>query len=172
MFAVAAALLCEIPVKDIRSAVRKFKGLEHRQEIFGTWEDVTWINDSKSTSLDAVRTALEAFEKPLLWIAGGRFKGGDFESLRGLVSEKVKEAHFYGEAVSYLSRALKGACPVFSYGPLLDVIESLKSRAKSGDTVLLSPGCSSFDQFKNFEERGKFFKEQVNKLYALVPAQV
>ena len=167
MFAAAAAILCKAPIEMIRSVIQQFEGLEHRQEILGIWEGVTWVNDSKSTSVDAVRTALEAFEGPILWIAGGRFKGGDFESLKGLISHKVKEAHFYGEASSVLTRCLKGTCPIFSHGPLQEAIENIRMRAKSGDTVILSPGCSSFDQFKNFEERGLFFKEQVSKLYAL-----
>src|SRR5574341_98668 len=172
MFASMAATLCGVSAKDIRSVVQQFRGLEHRQEIFGIWEEVTWVNDSKSTSVDAVRSALEAFEGSVIWIAGGRFKGGDFESLRALISAKVKEAHFYGEAAPSLSRCLRGACPIFSYGPLRSVIENVRTRAKSGDIVILSPGCSSFDQFRNFEDRGRFFKEQVNKLYVCATAQV
>jgi UDP-N-acetylmuramoylalanine--D-glutamate ligase len=167
MFAAAAALEAGVSCDAIQSAVKKFKGLPHRQEVLGLRDGVTWINDSKSTSVDAVRSALEAFKAPIVWIAGGHYKGGEFDVLRDLVAEKVKSAHFYGEAASILSKALKGVCPIYTYGPLAKAVEEVKNQIRSGDTVVFSPGCSSFDQFKNFEERGEFFRSTVAKVLSL-----
>lgn len=168
MFAACAARLCGVSGEVLRRVLGQFRGLEHRQEVFGVWEGVRWVNDSKATSVDAVRKALEAFEPPILWVAGGRFKGGDFESLKPAVAQKVKEAYFYGEARSLLARHLEGACPTFLKPSLKDAIEEIRSRARPGDTVLFSPGCASFDQFKNFEERGRFLKSEVERHFAEV----
>ncbi|MBI3277473.1 MAG: UDP-N-acetylmuramoyl-L-alanine--D-glutamate ligase [Chlamydiae bacterium] len=164
MFASLAALLCGVSISTIYHAVKNFKGLEHRQEIFDCSEGRKWVNDSKSTSVDAVRSSLDAFDLPIIWIAGGHYKGGDFTFLKPWILKKVKESHFYGEAAPLLAKYLKGTSPLFLHGPLRDAIEAVRLRAKEGDTIIFSPGCSSFDQFKNFEERGRFFKEEVRRV--------
>ncbi|MBI1883822.1 MAG: UDP-N-acetylmuramoyl-L-alanine--D-glutamate ligase [Chlamydiae bacterium] len=167
MFAVTAASLCGISLETIRRTVSSFSGLEHRQEIFAKWEGARWVNDSKATSVDAVRSALEVFPKPILWLAGGRFKGGDFELLKPLLSGKVKKAYFYGEAGPLIYEKLKDACKSLLCSSLKDVVHVLREQVSPQDTVLLSPGCSSFDQFKNFEERGRYFKDQVRSAFEL-----
>lgn len=159
MCAAAAAKLCGVSSAGIRKSILSFNGLEHRQELAGVYGGIRFINDSKATSVDAVRAALDAFYYPLVWIAGGRYKGGDFGSLRERVSRKVREAHFYGEASAILSQSLKGSCPIFVHTELAAAVRGAWARALSGDSVLFSPGCSSFDQFKNFEERGRAFKD-------------
>ncbi len=167
MFASAASLLAGASISCIRETVKNFLGLEHRQEKFGNWENVQWVNDSKATSVDAVRSALEAFSKPVVWIAGGRLKSGDFSLLKNLVKEKVREAHFYGEAASKLEACFKDVCPSFHHHLLKDTIIQIRERVKAQDNILLSPGCASFDQFKNFEERGSLFKKWVQESYRL-----
>ncbi len=167
MFASAASLLAGASVACIRETIKNFAGLEHRQEKFGNWDGIQWVNDSKSTSVDAVRSALEAFPKPIVWIAGGRLKSGDFSSLKNLVKEKVREGHFYGEAASKLEACFKEVCPSFTHHLLKDVIALVRERGKAQDTILLSPGCASFDQFKNFEERGSLFKKWIQESYRL-----
>lgn len=171
MFASSAAFLAGVSASTICSAVKRFSGLEHRQEIFGKWDDISWVNDSKSTSVDAIRTALEGFSKPVVWIAGGRSKGGDFSSLKPLITQKVREAHFYGEAASKLNQCFGGICPTFVHGLLKDAIEVIQRNVRAQDTVVFSPGCASFDQFKNFEERGRLFKEWVREVYQLSSVQ-
>ncbi len=142
---------------------KAFKGLPHRTEFVETIKRVRFINDSKSTNPDSLRKALESFEKVIL-IAGGSNKGLDFGKLRELFKERVKGAVFIGETAELLSETFKGLSTILRANSMEEAVKKAFELSEPGDTVLLSPGCASFDMFKNFEERGEAFKKAVLKL--------
>lgn len=143
---------------------KAFKGLEHRCEQVAQIRGVTFINDSKATTVESCMWALENIHSPVILIAGGRHKGVDYSQILDLAQKKVKSTILVGEASKIISDAFKGkvACEVAKSMP--DAVEKAFKLAKSGDCVLLSPMCSSFDMFLNYEERGRVFKEAVNVL--------
>jgi UDP-N-acetylmuramoylalanine--D-glutamate ligase len=162
--AVAVAQLAGCDDSAISKALKQFSGLEHRLEWVREKDGVTYINDSKGTNVGAAIRSLESFSKPIIWIAGGREKGSDFSVLRGVVRSRAKEVILYGEARNKMRAALNGVTRIVEVEKLSDAITFAVSVAVPGDVVLLSPACASFDQFRNFEERGKFFKEAVKNL--------
>jgi UDP-N-acetylmuramoylalanine--D-glutamate ligase len=164
MAAVAVGLLCNADIERLRETFRYFAGLEHRLEEVTTIQGVTFYNDSKATNIDSVSKALESFDRPLILLMGGRDKGGDFASLGSLIKEKVKLLLLVGEASGKIASSLAGIVPIRCLKTYSEAIETGFKHAKPKDIFLFSPGCTSFDMFTNFEERGKYFKKQVINL--------
>lgn len=144
--------------EEIFEALLSFKGLEHRQEIVGSFEGVLYVNDSKATNSDATCRALASFEN-IHWIAGGRAKETSFAHMLPCLA-KVKSCHFIGEAAGLLAGDLKPEYLTIHDG-LAEAVAAAKLMAIKGDTVLLSPACTAFDQFRDFEARGRAFKTLV-----------
>ncbi len=149
--------------EEIIEGLKSFRGLPHRTEKVAELNGITFINDSKSTNPDSLKKALESFQSIIL-IAGGSDKGLEFKHLRPLFRERVKSAVFIGESAETLEKTYKDMIPVKRASSMLEAVRKAFQAAEAGDTVLLSPGCASFDMFKNFEERGEAFKREVLKL--------
>lgn len=162
--AVLAALCVGIPREAIQEGVRTFQGLEHRLEKVAQFRGITFINDSKATTVESARQALGAFSGKILLIAGGRDKKGDFVSLREAVSQKVRKLFLIGEARLKMREAFAGCVEIGEADSLESAVWKAYREARSGETVLLSPMCASFDMFENFEARGRAFKEVVHRL--------
>ncbi len=142
----------------------QFKGVEHRLEYVRTINGIDFINDSKSTTVEAGRWALSTLEKPIVMICGGRDKNLDFSVLRELVGRKVKKMLVIGEAKEKMKKAFADVVSVEECESFESAVARAQKSAATGDCVLLSPMCASYDMFKNFEERGRIFKELVAKL--------
>jgi UDP-N-acetylmuramoylalanine--D-glutamate ligase len=164
MAAATIGLLCGCPIDGIRDVLRTFPGLEHALEIVRDRRGVRFVNDSKGTNVDATLKALESFEAPIVLIAGGRDKGGDFARLREPILRRAKRVILIGEAAGRLRTALSGFDRISNAGSLREAVEAAASEAVSGDVVLLSPACASFDMFADYGDRGTQFKELVNRL--------
>jgi len=164
MAAAAMALLAHCPPDAVRESLKEFGGLEHRLELVRELEGVTYINDSKGTNVGAVVKSIESFREPLILIAGGRDKAGDFSVLRDLVSQKVKAILLIGEASGKIRDALGDVTETVMAKDLAEAVTLSRLRAKKGDVVLLSPACASFDMFRDYEDRGKQFKKIVMEL--------
>jgi UDP-N-acetylmuramoylalanine--D-glutamate ligase len=156
--AVAAARLLGVPAPEAGGALNTFRGLEHRMELFARRGGVAWYNDSKATNVDSASVALASFERGVIWIAGGRHKGSPYTPLRPLVEGRVKAALLIGEAAPLIAADLGGAADIRMCETLENAAREAAALSVPGDTVLLSPACSSFDQFRNYEERGRAFK--------------
>ncbi|MEW5795126.1 MAG: UDP-N-acetylmuramoyl-L-alanine--D-glutamate ligase [Candidatus Zixiibacteriota bacterium] len=141
-----------------------FPGVEHRLERAGVVAGVTFINDSKATNVDSVRWALRSVETPLYLILGGRDKGGEFELLAETGRGKIRGIVAIGEAREKIFNALGKLVPTQFADNLEEAIHKCFEMAHPGETVLLSPGCASFDQFENYEHRGRVFKDVVSRL--------
>lgn len=161
--AATAAALLGIASSSISKVMQSFSGVPHRLEKVDTINGITFINDSKATNVDAVKVALDSFHDPVWLILGGRDKKGDFLSLYPH-THKVKEVLTIGECEDVIATALRDAVRLRQCGSLKSAVEIAYSKAQSGDIVLLSPGCASFDQFDNFEHRGNVFKDLVKAL--------
>lgn len=164
MAAVAAALLLGFSPEVIAHTLKGFKGLEHRLEFVREVNGVRYINDSKGTNVGAVMKSIEGFSEPVLLIAGGRDKGSDFTPLRPLIKDKVKKLILIGEAREKIKSALEQITETVYADSLEEAVDIAMRGAEKGDVVLLSPACASFDMFKNFEDRGRQFKEIVRKI--------
>ncbi|HKW85658.1 MAG TPA: UDP-N-acetylmuramoyl-L-alanine--D-glutamate ligase [Nitrospiraceae bacterium] len=164
MAAATIGLLCGCPTESIRHVLQIFPGLEHALELVRERQGVRFVNDSKGTNVDATIKALESFEEPVLLIAGGRDKGGDFRKLREPVRRRVKRVILIGEAASRIREALGDVGCISQAVTLRDAVTMAASEARSGDVVLLSPACASFDMFADYQDRGRQFKELVNQL--------
>lgn len=160
----AMALLAGCPPDAVASVLRGFPGLEHRLEFVREFEGVRYINDSKGTNVGAVIKSLEGFSEPVILIAGGRDKAGDFAPLRPLVKEKVKALILIGEAAGKMKHILGDLTGTVLAGDMEDAVQKARESADSGDVVLLSPACASFDMFRDFEDRGERFKKAVRGL--------
>jgi UDP-N-acetylmuramoylalanine--D-glutamate ligase len=163
--AAAAAWICDVGMESVRRALRDFSGLPHRMETVGSWNGVSFINDSKATNPDAVLRALRSMGGPVVLIAGGKEKGFDYSVLRDEVSRTVKAAVLIGEAREKMQHDLGGAAETVLAAGLADAVRKAVGLAAPGDTVLLSPSCSSYDMFRNFEERGEEFKRIVREIH-------
>ena len=163
LVSVLASLKNNIPVNYIKNAINNFKGIEHRLELVATINNVMYINDSKATSMNAVTSALKSFDKNIILIMGGRNKNIDFAPLSDIINERVKKLILMGEAAESLNDMILSDKKII-IKDFTDAFNYVSSLAVSGDIVLLSPGCASFDSFKNYEERGKYFKSLVYKL--------
>jgi UDP-N-acetylmuramoylalanine--D-glutamate ligase len=163
--AILAAKLMNIPIPDIQKAVHEFQGVEHRLEFVAEIDGVRYYNDSKATNVDSAYYALESFRtEKIFWIAGGKHKGSPYMPLQELVRSKVRFMVLIGQAAPIIEKDLEGCAPVIKAKTLEDAVQQSHQLAKPGDVVVLSPACSSYDMFKNYEERGKLFKDAVHKL--------
>jgi UDP-N-acetylmuramoylalanine--D-glutamate ligase len=160
----AIALDCGCSLAAIRQVLRTFPGLEHALEVVRDRQGVRFINDSKGTNVDATVKALESFTEPVVLIAGGRDKGGDFSKLAGPVSRKVKRLILIGEAAPLIQSAVGGFDRISRVGSLPEAVEFAAREAGPGDVVLLSPACASFDMFLDYQDRGRKFKALVKAL--------
>lgn len=145
---------------ELGDHLSSFKPLEHRCEHFATWEGKKFVNDSKSTNVDSTKTALDSYSEPLILILGGISKKEGF----GAISKykQVKDIYLFGQDASYIANSTKWNANVYIYQTLDEVLNDMFSKIqKNVKTVLFSPGCASFDQYKNFEQRGDFFKKEV-----------
>jgi UDP-N-acetylmuramoylalanine--D-glutamate ligase len=164
MAASAMALLAGCPVQPVIDSLREFGGLEHRLEFVRELKGVRYFNDSKGTNVGAVLKSLESFSQPIILIAGGRDKAGDFSQLKRLVKEKVKALVLIGEASGKIRKALGDVTDTITAADLIDAVLISQNMSAEGDVVLLSPACASFDMFKDFEDRGRQFKKMVMEL--------
>lgn len=167
---VMAALLATAALgADLRraaTALADFAGLPHRTETIASKDGIDWVDDSKATNPHAAARALEGCNRPIVWIAGGRDKGLDYDALAESACDRVREAILIGEAAPKLARALAGRVPCSEVGNLGAAVGRAAQVARAGDVVLLAPACSSHDQFANYEARGRAFREQVAALGA------
>ena len=165
MAAICVAQLLNISNESIKESLTSFKNIQHRLEHFLTIQKVKYINDSKATNVNAVYYALESLKAPIIWIIGGVDKGNDYSDLIPLVKNKVKAIICLGKDNSKPIEIFSNYCDlIVSTNNMKDAVKSAYEFAKQDDTVLLSPACASFDLFKNFEDRGDKFKEEVRKL--------
>ncbi|MFH2013071.1 MAG: UDP-N-acetylmuramoyl-L-alanine--D-glutamate ligase [Pseudomonadota bacterium] len=164
MASIAAAEVCGCNPEDIQEALNSFNGVEHRMEFVEEISGVKYYNDSKATNVGAVEKALESFEQPIILIAGGRDKGTGYESLSKLVKERVKKLILIGEAREIIFETLGPLTQTLKKDTLEEAVEMAWTKSSPGDIVLLSPACSSYDMFNNYEERGERFKTIVRRL--------
>lgn len=165
MAAVAVAKLMGVEDKQIEQALETFENADHRLQLVGVAKEVSYINDSKATNVEAVWYALEGIKQPIVWIAGGVDKGNDYTSLIELAREKVKVLVCLGTDNEKLKEAFGKVIPIIAETTSIDYAVRLsRSLATAGDVVLLSPACASFDLFNNYEHRGQRFKEAVEKI--------
>jgi UDP-N-acetylmuramoylalanine--D-glutamate ligase len=162
--AACAAHLVGAAPKAIAEGVGTFAGVEHRLEFVATIGGVDFYNDSKATNVDATLKAVDAFAGRLLVILGGKDKGGDLTLLREPLRERARCALLIGAAAEKIGAQLAGALPLESAGTMDRAVERAFALARPGDTVLLAPACASFDQFENYEHRGRVFKQLVREL--------
>lgn len=150
---------------DVQIAFGTFAGLPHRMVLVRELDGVTWINDSKGTNVDATLKSLEGFDgSSVILILGGKDKAGEFERMRDLVAAKARTILTIGKAADRISEALQGSSEIVPAENMDNAVQWAREHAKAGDTVLLSPACASFDQYRNFEHRGEHFEELVRAL--------
>jgi UDP-N-acetylmuramoylalanine--D-glutamate ligase len=163
----AAALMARqagASLEQIRAAVMSFPGVEHRLEFVREIGGVAWYNDSKATNVDATLKAIAAFPGRLWVILGGKDKNSDYTPLAAPLREKAHAALLIGAASEKIEAQLRGAVPLIRCETLATAVEEADARATAGDTALLAPACASFDQFQDFEHRGREFKRMVQAL--------
>jgi UDP-N-acetylmuramoyl-L-alanine--D-glutamate ligase len=165
MAATIAARLLAVRDQSLRQSLKGFKGADHRLEEVKVVDGVTYVNDSKATNVNSVFFALDTIKTPIVWIVGGQDKGNDYQSLMPYVQEKVKAIVCLGVDNTPLLRSFASVMPnLVEARSMEEAVRLAKHFAASGDTVLLSPACASFDLFDNYEHRGNMFKEAVAKL--------
>jgi UDP-N-acetylmuramoylalanine--D-glutamate ligase len=161
----AALLACRALGADVAKAALGLAGFEpppHRRERVAHHAGVAWVDDSKATNPSAARLALRSLAGPAVWIAGGRGKGVDLRALADEAASRVRTAVLIGESAAEIEAALAGRIPVRRAADLGEAVAIAGAAARPGDTVLLSPACASFDQFRNYEERGERFRQAVS----------
>jgi len=169
--AVAAARLATVPAESIRKTVANFQAVEHRLEFVATANAVDYYNDSKATNVDASAKAIAAFPGGIHLILGGRDKNSNYADLSDLLRKRVKAVYTIGSAAAKIEQQLRGIIPIVSCETLDKAVTAARAAAHPGDIVLLSPACSSFDQFESYEHRGRVFKELVLELTTLERAR-
>jgi UDP-N-acetylmuramoylalanine--D-glutamate ligase len=162
--AVAAARLAGADPAAIAKAVRSFAGVEHRLEFVAEIGGVRYYNDSKATNVDATLKALDSFPGRILIILGGKDKGSDYTVLQKPLREKAILALLIGAAAEKIEKQIAGSVALENAGTLERAVEVASHAARPGDIVLLAPACASFDQFQNYEHRGRVFKDLVHQL--------
>ena len=162
--ACVAARFLGVDVGAMARVARAFEGLSHRMEVVGERNGVRWVNDSKGTNVGATAMSLESLAANVLLIAGGTDKGGDLAPLRAVVKRKVRQMILVGEAAERFARFFHGCVPVVLAKTLDEAVRFSHEEARRGDTVLFSPACSSFDQFRDYAHRGDVFRAMVNEL--------
>jgi UDP-N-acetylmuramoylalanine--D-glutamate ligase len=164
MSALAAARLCGADPRGVQKAMDTFAGLEHRVEYVGEEGGIRFYNDSKATTVASVVRALECFQDPVLLLAGGKDKGGPFAPMREPLRRHVRRLFLYGEASGRMARELDGTTEMERADDLAGAVMQARRAARTGDVILLSPACSSFDGFRDYEERGHRFKDLVREI--------
>ncbi len=164
--AALAALAAGASPEGVQAALAGFSGLPHRLEHVGRVNGVDFVNDSKGTNVDAVRRALECYGTPVVLIMGGLDKGGNFALLTEAVRRRVKALVLMGKATGIIRAALGGLVPTVAAADMAVAVRAAAEQAAPGETVLLSPGCASFDQYPNYEARGEDFRRAVRSLTA------
>jgi UDP-N-acetylmuramoylalanine--D-glutamate ligase len=162
--AATIARLAGAPPEAIRKAVAEFGGLEHALEPVMVIAGIRFINDSKATNVESARRAIESFEGRLVPIIGGRFKGGDLRDLRGALEGRSTAVIAIGEARPAIRQALGDMLAVVEAESMAEAVRAALAAAPPGGTVLLAPACASFDMFRDYAERGRVFKREVQKL--------
>ncbi len=161
---IAVGMLAGCEAEQIRGAVRNFKAVEHRLEFVTRIAGVEYYNDSKATNVDATIKALESFPGNIHLILGGKDKGSDYTVLNDLLRERVKRVYTIGAAAAKIESQIQGAVEINHSETLDSAIRRASESAVAGDIVLLAPACASFDQFQNYQQRGKVFKDAVRAL--------
>ena len=161
--AALAALACGISPKAVQQVIDGFPGLPHRMQFSGSIDGVDYYNDSKGTNLGAVAAALCSLDKPLTLLLGGRDKDSDFTELKSVLGGKVQKVVCFGEAGPSIHGQIKDFAPAVLAGSLKDAFNLARKEALSGQAVLLSPGCASFDEFRNYGHRGDYFMQLVKE---------
>ena len=164
MASILASHQFAVSPRVMRRSIEAFAGLEHRLEKVLSLRRVDFINDSKATTVDATLKALQSFDRTTILILGGRDKGADFTPLRKALRKKVKKVILLGEAKNKIRKSLSGAVRMEEASTLREAVNLSYAAAAPGDLVLLAPACTSFDMFKNFEDRGRAFKREVRRL--------
>jgi UDP-N-acetylmuramoylalanine--D-glutamate ligase len=162
--AVAAASLAGADPGAIAKGVRSFAGVEHRLEFVAEIAGVRYYNDSKATNVDATLKALDAFPGRILILLGGKDKGSDYTVLQRPLREKAILALLIGAAADKIEKQIAGSVAIERAGTIERAVEIASHAARPGDVVILAPACASFDQFQNYEHRGRVFKELVHQL--------
>ena len=161
--AVCASRLAGAPVQAIAEAIEKFQAVEHRLEFVTKINGVEFYNDSKATNVDATAKAIAAFSGGIHLILGGKDKGSDYTQLSDLLRARVRAIYTIGSAAAKIESQLRGVVSILSCETLDNAVSAAGAAARPGEVVLLAPACSSFDQFENYEQRGRVFKELVNE---------
>jgi UDP-N-acetylmuramoylalanine--D-glutamate ligase len=161
--AVCAARQAGAPAESIRTAIESFQAVEHRLEFVTRINGVDFYNDSKATNVDATAKAIAAFSSGIHLILGGKDKNSDYTQLSQLLRARVRAIYTIGSAAAKIESELRGVVPILSCETLDNAVSAAGSAARPGEVVLLAPACSSFDQFENYEQRGRVFKELVNE---------
>jgi UDP-N-acetylmuramoylalanine--D-glutamate ligase len=164
MAAIATAKAIGIPAEIIQQTLEEFPGLEHRLEFVREKDGVRYYNDSKGTNVGAVVKSLASFSVPVILLAGGVDKGGDYGVLREGVGKRVKRLVLFGAAKKMIAKALGALAETVIVDDMEAAVRDAHQHARPGDVVLLSPACSSFDMFRNYAERGRIFKSLVQAL--------
>ena len=159
--AVCASRLAGVEAAAIRSAIENFHAVEHRLEFVATLNGVDYYNDSKATNVDAAAKAIGSFSGGIHLILGGKDKNSDYTQLSALLKERVKAVYTIGAAAAKIESHIRGDVPIVSAGTLVAAVNEAADGAMPGEIVLLAPACSSFDQFENYEHRGRVFRELV-----------
>jgi len=164
--AMALAEAVHVPLDAMKRAVSRFHGLHHRTELVAERDGVRWIDDSKGTNVGATAAALNGMDAPVILIAGGDGKGADFSELRAPVAKRARAVVLIGRDAPLIEQALAGVVPVVNAKDMHAAVRAAAHLAQSGDVVLLSPACASFDMFRNYEHRGQVFAQAVKELLA------
>jgi UDP-N-acetylmuramoylalanine--D-glutamate ligase len=174
MAATLASQLAGVKPAYIKSTLRNFKGVEHRQEFVREVNGIKYVNNSKATTVEAVEMSLKSYDEPIVLIMGGKDKGNDYSTIYELAKKKVKAIVATGYSADIIVKNFKGKVPITTVATIGEAKPNLESMQKTidvatslavkGDVVLLSPACTSFDWFKDYEERGTIFKQLVNRL--------
>src|SRR6202163_1683381 len=143
---------------------KRFEGLEHAMELVGEVDGVRFVNDSKATNVESALRSIESFDRGLVPIIGGRFKGGDLGLLRRPLGPRATAVVAIGEARPLVREALAGAVDVHDAGSLEEAVAMAHALARPAGVVLLAPACASFDMFQDYAERGQRFKEEVARI--------
>ena len=162
--AAAAAHIAGVRPPAMLEALRGFRGLPHVMEPAGEISGVRFVNDSKATNVEAARRSIESFDRGVVAIIGGRYKGGNFGDLRGALASRGRAVVAVGEAAGRVREALEGTVPVIDATSITDAVARGYEAARPDGVVLLAPACSSFDWFRDYAERGEAFKEEVRRL--------
>ncbi len=161
--AATCAKVLNLPEKSILKVFKSFSGVQHRLEYVKNINDIKFINDSKATNIDSVITALKTIDEPIILLLGGRNKNSNFRLLLPHIKASlIKLVILFGESGGHIKTVIGDAVRSYLTKDLNSAVKKAHNLAAAGDTILLSPGCASFDQFSNFEERGNHFKHYVN----------